>query len=193
MRLASVPALLLVALTAGPAGAADTPKIRPAEWAQPVVGSVLGNFCQVSPDLYRSEQPGSSAIPDLKTIGVRTLLNLRHYHNDSERFAQYGLVMLHYPMDAGSASIPDLIKVLRAFRTAQKPVLIHCWHGSDRTGFIVAGYRIVFMNWTPGQAVEELRLGGFGYHQTTFPDIARTLESMDVVAVKQAVLGPAAE
>lgn len=185
--------ILIFSLLALTVRAADTPRVRPAEWAQPVVGSVLSNFCRVNADLYRSEQPGPDSISDLKSIGVRTLLSLRHYHNDSAAFERNGLTLLHHPMDAGSASIADLIKALRLLQAAEKPVLVHCWHGSDRTGFVVAGYRVVFMNWTPEQAVEELRLGGFGYHESTFPEIARTLKAMDVVAVRKAVLEPAAK
>ena len=153
-----------------------------------MVGASLDNFCQVSAELYRSEQPDMASLPDLRTFGVQTLLNLRHYHDDAPDFEKGGLALLHYPMDAGSVSIPDLVKVLRMFRAAKKPVLVHCWHGSDRTGFVVAGYRIVFMDWTPEQAVEELRLGGFGYHAATYPNIVRILKGMDVAAVKKAVL-----
>ena len=180
--------LLLAFLFAVNLAGAETPRLRPADWARPVVGSVLDNFCQVSPELYRSEQPVAASLPDLQAFGVATLLNLRHYHDDDPAFGQRGLELLHYPMDAGSVSIPDLVKVLRLFRAAKKPVLVHCWHGSDRTGFVVAGYRIVFLNWTPEQAIAELRLGGFGYHAATYPNIVRELRGMDVAAVRKAVL-----
>jgi len=57
----------------------------------------------------------------------------------------------------------------------------------------ILGYRIVFMNWTPEQAIDELRHGGFGYHASTYPNIVKTLRAMDVTAVKQAVFEPPAD
>lgn len=63
--------------------AADAVKVRPGNWAQPIVGSSLGNFYKVSDELYRSEQPSASDIPDLKAFGIKTILSLRHYYHDS--------------------------------------------------------------------------------------------------------------
>ena len=91
-------------------------------------------------------------------------------------------------MGAGSVSASDLVTALKLLNKAEKPVLVHCWHGSDRTGFVVAGYRIVFQNWTRQAAIEELRLGGFGYHSKAYPNIIKTLEEMDIEAVRKAVL-----
>jgi len=175
--------LLLLTLSC----AAGGPRVRPDQRAQPVLESKLDNFYRVSDDLYRSEQPGAADIPDLKALGIRTVFSLRHYHSDTPAFEQAGIAALHFKMDAGSVTIPELIAVLRQIDAARKPLLVHCWHGSDRTGFVVAGYRIVFMNWSPAEAVEELRLGGFGHHETTFPNIAKTLLEMDVAAVCTAV------
>lgn len=73
---------------------ADLPKVRPSDWAQPVVGSPLGNFCRVSDDLYRSEQPTRSDIPDLKAMGIRSVLSLRHYHSDAKEFERAGIARL---------------------------------------------------------------------------------------------------
>lgn len=167
--------------------AAENPKIRPASWAQPVISSSLENFYRVSDDLYRSEQPKPSDIADLKQLGIRSIVSLRQYHQDSIEFAHAGITSIQYQMDAGSVSETNLVEVLRAIRKAQKPVLVHCWHGSDRTGFIVAGYRMVFMDWTADQAIEELRLGGFGYHGAFYPNITESLKKMDIKAVKKAV------
>lgn len=163
------------------------PKVRPVEWAQPVIGSTLENCYRVSADLFRSEQPGKGDIPDLKALGVRSLINLTQVRGAAAAFEQNGFHLVHQPMSAGSASVSDLVAVLRQLRAVEKPALVYCWHGSDRTGFIVAGYRMVFQDWTPETAIEELRLGGFGFHGSTYPNIIRTLQEMDIAAVKKAV------
>jgi len=170
---------------------AETVKIRPGDWAQPIVASSLGNFYRVSDELYRSGQPTAADIPDLKALGIKSVLSLRHYWRDSREFERADMSSIQYKMDASSLSVADLIAVLRLIRTAPKPILLHCWRGSDRTGFIVAGYRMVFMNWNPTEAVDELRLGGFGYHESSYPNIARMLRGMDVTAVRQAVFNDA--
>lgn len=168
-------------------GAAETVKDRPANWAQPVADSSLGNFYRVSDDLYRSEQPTPADIPELQRVGIRTVLSLRHYHHDSRKFDEAHLASLQCRMDAGSVSIPELIEVLRLIRTSPKPVLVHCWHGSDRTGFVVAGYRMVFMGWTADAAIDELKRGGFGYHAFFYPNVIKALRAMNVAEVRQAV------
>jgi protein tyrosine/serine phosphatase len=43
-------------------------------------------------------------------------------------------------------------------------VLLHCYHGSDRTGASVAMYRIIFENWSIENAVQEMKYGSYGYH-----------------------------
>lgn len=169
-------------------GAADFPMERPSNWAQPMINAAIGNLHKVSNDIYRAEQPEEKDIPDLERMKIRTLLNLRGHHKDDASFEKKGFNLLHYKMSAGSVSVNDLVAALKLLHKAEKPVLIHCWHGSDRTGFVVAGYRIVFQNWTREAAIEELRLGGFGYHSRSYPNIVKTLERMDVDALKKSVL-----
>jgi len=184
------PFLFWTILVLAAAQAADTPKVRPPTWAQPVLLTTLDNLYRVSDDLFRSEQPRIEDIASLKALGVRTVLSLRHYHNDSEEFEREGIRAAHYRMDAGTVSEKDLIAVLHLIQDSPKPVLLHCWHGSDRTGFIVAGYRMVMMNWSAEQAVEEMRLGGFGFHESYYQNIITTLAKIDVQAVRKAVLSP---
>jgi protein tyrosine phosphatase (PTP) superfamily phosphohydrolase (DUF442 family) len=178
--------LLFVLLAVALCGA-DAPGGRPATWAQPVALASLTNCYRVGADLYRSEQPAPSDIKDLTSIGIKSVLSLRHYHHDPAGLNRAGIATLQYPVDAGSLTVSDLIKILQLIRDAPKPVLVHCWHGSDRTGLAVAGYRMVFMNWSKADAIAELCLGGFGYHEKIYPDIVRVLTDLDVAAVRAAV------
>ena len=168
--------------------AAGEVRVRPGTWAQPVIGTSLENFFRINADLYRSEQPTRAEIPDLKKFGIKSILSLRQYHTDPREFQRAGIATFEHRMDAGRVSVADLIAALKLIQSAPKPVLLHCWHGSDRTGFVVAGYRMVFMNWTADQAIDELDKGGFGFHETFYPNIIRTLKTIDVTAVRKAVL-----
>jgi len=175
-----------------PAVAAPSPGRRPAEWAQPVADTTLGNCFRVSADLFRSDQPHARDLAALQRLGVKSLLNLRQHHADDRRFARAGLVLLGEGMRAGDVTVDELVRALRTFRAAPKPVLVHCWHGSDRTGFFVAGYRIVCQGWSREAAIDELRRGGFGFHAFWYPGIVRRLAALDVVQVRRRVFAPEA-
>ncbi len=181
-------ALVLSAIAA--TARAAPPAARPAEWAQPVADTTLGNCFRVSAELFRSDQPHGGDLPALQALGIRTLLNLRQHHADDPRFARAGLILLDEGMSAGDVSVEGLVRALRQFRAAPTPVLVHCWRGSDRTGFFVAGYRIVCQGWSADAAIEELRRGGYGYHASWYPNIVRVLRALDVEAARRRVFAP---
>jgi tyrosine-protein phosphatase SIW14 len=164
------------------------PRPRPAEWATPVISTSLGNAFKVSDDLYRCEQPGKDDITDLRSLGVRTILNLRNYHSDPPELGREGIALLVQHMEADEVTVADIVSALRQFRVAQKPVIVHCWHGSDRTGVFVASYRIVFQNWTREAALDEFRHGGFGYHEKWFPNLIRLLGAIDTQELRRRVM-----
>ena len=100
---------------------------------------------------------------------------------------QAGFTLLVQRMEADDLTIDDLVSGLRLLRDAPKPVLVHCWHGSDRTGSLVAAYRIVFQDWTREAALDELRHGGFGYHERWFPNIIKLFEALDPAELRRRV------
>ena len=168
--------------------AADGPRERPAAWATQLINTTLENVYRVSADLSRCEQPGKADIADLHALKIASILNLREHHTDSPAFAAAGFKLLLQRMEADEITVADLVAALRQFRSALKPVVVHCWHGSDRTGSVVAAYRIVFQNWTPAAALDELRHGGYGYHEKTFPNIMTLFEALDPADLRKRVL-----
>ena len=40
---------------------------------------------------------------------------------------------------------------------AKRPVFVHCKHGADRTGTMVAFYRILFEGWSKDEAIREMK------------------------------------
>ena len=73
----------------------------------------------------------------------------------------------------------DIEECLRIIKRAPKPVLVHCMHGSDRTGTIVAAYRILEQGWSPDDAIAELKEPRFGYHSNVYPYIPNLLKGID--------------
>jgi len=167
------------------ASACAEPRVRPPEWAQPMIGVELGNFYRVSDELYRSRQPDDEEMEQLKAMGIRSVLNLREYHSDDGKAKNTGIVLYRVAMNAGEINDALVEKALDDIAAAPKPILVHCWHGSDRTGAIVAMYRMVFQNWPRQQAIDEFLNGGFGYHKNFYPNIERYLETVDINRFKQ--------
>lgn len=183
MRIIAIYLILVVGVIAQPAA-----RERPANWAVPVINTSLENLYRVGAELYRCEQPDKKDIPDLKALGIQSILNLRRYNSDPKELTAAGFVPLLQRMEADDLTVNDLVAALRLIKDAPKPVLVHCWHGSDRTGSVVAAYRIVFQGWTPAAALDELRFGGFGYHEKTFPNIITLFETLDAGLLRQQVL-----
>ncbi len=162
---------------------------RPAAWARPIVDKHLENFYQVSPWLYRAAQPYKPGFQALPVHGIGEVLDLRLYHRDVP--AVDAPLNLHQaPLFASLLNQQQVIKALNVIANARKPILVHCLHGSDRTGLVVAMYRVVCQNWSKQQALDELQHGNFGFH-SVFSNIPAFIENADIQQWRQWVQGPA--
>jgi len=168
---------------------AASPQPRPETWAQPIQSKNLKNFYKLDNHVYRSAQPDEEAYGYLRSLGIKSILNLRDYHKDDPDAERFGLKLYEVDMDAGKIRSSDVVTALRIIRQADGPILIHCWHGSDRTGTISAMYRIVFQNWTKEDAIDELMHGGYGYH-ALYKNIPAYVRQADVDVIKKQVFAP---
>ena len=159
-------------------------KTRPISWATPIIGTELENLYQVDFGIYRSAQPDEDDFKNLSGLGIKEILNLRQYHSDDEAL-EYGFKVHRIKMNAGSVSEQDLLQALKIIVNRKAPILIHCWHGADRTGVTVATYRIVMQGWTKEQALDEMINGGYGYHQNFYPELVDLIKSLDIAKMKQ--------
>ena len=138
---------------------------RPQHW-----GTVLNptdNFYQISEHVIRSEQPTAELIPQLKAHHINVVINLRSRNADLDVLASSGFKLVHLPIHTWAMSREDLLQVMRQVQQAKaldQKVLIHCYHGSDRTGASIAMYRIIFENWKIEDALSEMKYGGYGFH-----------------------------
>jgi tyrosine-protein phosphatase SIW14 len=167
--------------------ASADPRVRPTLWAQPVLETGLSNIYQVDSGLYRSEQPERESLQQLAKVGIQEILNLRGYHSDKEAAENLPFVLHSVEMDAATVTPEQLITALRVIKQKKGSLLVHCWHGSDRTGTVIAAYRIIFQNWPKKQAIDEMVNGGYGYHGSVYPNLVDLLENLDVATVKAAV------
>jgi tyrosine-protein phosphatase SIW14 len=163
-------------------------RVRPVEWAQPMLGLELGNFYRLSDEVYRSSQPDDEEMVALEGMGMRSVLNLREFHSDTDEARDTRLELYRVPVNAGDVDDDFVISALQVIAKAEKPILIHCWHGSDRTGVVSAMYRMVFQGWPRERAIDEFVSGGYGYHASFYPNIERYLETVDIEAIRRQVV-----
>jgi tyrosine-protein phosphatase SIW14 len=143
------------------------------------------NLYRINDSLYRCEQPSRKGFILIDSIGIKTVINLRQRKTDNYKIKKTGLALVNVPMNAWTISYTDIVAGMRVIKSAKKPALVHCKHGADRTGCIVAIYRIVNCGWTRENAIKEFRYGGFHYHEKSFPNILQLLETVDIAQLKK--------
>ncbi len=136
----------------------------------------LPNFAQVNANLYRGGQPTENGIKELAKMGVKTIIDLRGEDKNAEReklWAQkagirFIVVNLSNWFKPKTEDIEGVIKDVDA--AENQPVFVHCKRGADRTGTVLAIYRISHDNWTAKQAIDEAKRFDFGWWQFLMKD-----------------------
>jgi len=166
---------------------------RPAAWAQPVTIPGVPNMFKVNEFLYRSAQPTWKGMQNLEKFGIRTIINLRWLHSDKDELKGTYLNYKTCRAKAWHIENEDVIWFLRIITNMcngvckdNVPFLVHCQHGADRTGCMVAMYRIVVQGWTREEALKELEEGGFGYH-SIWQNIPKYLRRVNVDKIKAGI------
>lgn len=146
------------------------------------------NLYKITPELYRSGQPTPQGFANLQAMGVRTVLNMREYHDDARKARHTNLNLLRYPVGTSDVTEQDVENCLRMLLAAPKPAVLHCWHGSDRTGIVVAAWRILFEGWTVGQAEAEFRIPAYGHHDFWYGNLVKLMREIDWPAMRNRLM-----
>jgi protein tyrosine phosphatase (PTP) superfamily phosphohydrolase (DUF442 family) len=120
----------------------------------------LVNFAVVDEHLLRGAQPSAAGIQTLKALGVKMIVDLtlpdalgQAEKSEAER---NGLVYTNMPLvSVARPTTNEVASILSTITNAPGRVFIHCQAGKDRTGTIVACYRILKDRWTTEQALSE--------------------------------------
>ncbi len=140
------------------ATAADTVEIKPPQHVR--------NFGEVNQNVLRGGLPTDEALRELRAFGVSLILDLRENGPASlheKQFAEnLGMRYEHIPLSRFKApSVSDIkhaLSVLLGDPTAK--VFVHCLRGKDRTGTVIACYRIQHDGWDPQKALQEAKSYG---------------------------------
>lgn len=120
----------------------------------PITDDDICDFHKVDSDLYRGSRPKCSGYVKLAQLGIRTIVNLQ---GASERDLQncerklpgiafrFHVVSVHMTYtEIGLTGVPDekLRRLFAEMQGAPKPLFVNCKLGKDRTGAVVALYRM---------------------------------------------------
>jgi tyrosine-protein phosphatase SIW14 len=129
--------------------------------------AALPRFCVVDAALMRGGQPSESGLKELRDKGIKTIINLRHndttVKDEGKEAEKLGLNYVSIPLDGihkpSAAAIEQFLKVAQDPKA--QPVFVHCEHGEDRTGVMVAIYRQEACKWKADMAYQEALFNGF--------------------------------
>jgi protein tyrosine/serine phosphatase len=116
---------------------------------------------EVAPGLYRGGQPSEEGIAWLKAKGIKTVVNLRHFHGDRERRHVEAAGLAYHRIALESSDAPSAAQVARFLELVRdltlRPLYVHCKHGVDRTGAMMAVYRMEEEGWSNADAFAEMK------------------------------------
>ena len=124
------------------------------------------NFHQIAPGVYRSNQPSGRQLEAInRRLGLRTVVNLRgkslqsFYLFEAEVCAKHAIHLINHTMSATLApSLDRLEHLIEVLQTAEKPMLIHCKSGADRTGLAAVLYLLLIEKRPFAEARRQLSL-----------------------------------
>lgn len=125
------------------------------------------NAFQVNASLFRGAQPSASGLAELAKLGITIVVNLRESgpEVESERRQAEALGLRYVSIPVGGWSAPTMKQVAEFLtllrRSPGEKIFVHCHRGRDRTGVMIAAWRIAERHWTAGQAIREMRSAGF--------------------------------
>jgi len=124
----------------------------------------IGNFGEVTPTLFRGAQPTEKGFEALAKMGVHIVVDARGNRSNSEgkevrRLGmQYVAIPWHCPFPRDDV-FARFLKLLQD--NPKKRVFVHCRLGDDRTGMMIAAYRMAVEGWSADDAMLEMQHFGF--------------------------------
>ena len=121
------------------------------------------NFHKVCDDAYRASQPSPSDLRFYKNKGIKAVLNLRGFAQQSyalfeeDSCKKLGLELISVPLSSSFAPQSEkLLEIVDIMEKIPKPFVLHCKSGADRAGLVSAIYLIVQKKLSVTEAKKQL-------------------------------------
>jgi tyrosine-protein phosphatase SIW14 len=143
-------------------------------------GKGVPNFGEVTPTLYRGGLLKKQGLKALKQIGINVVIDNRRDDKREKKLVEdlgmeYVAIPWHCPWPKDEV-FARFLKVVHDNRG--KKIFVHCRLGDDRTGMMVAAYRMAEEHWTAEEAMNEMRSFGFTHsHHYICPSLAKYEET----------------
>ena len=144
-------------------------------WAASVDSRCLPHFYQVDNHVFRGAQPTAEGWKDLAKMGVQVVVDLRQdgeargeHWIKSERAAveAAGMRYISLPMDGWARPDNRTVALALAELHSADKVFVHCRAGKDRTGTVIACYRMTADHWNNERALDEANSDGMNPLET---------------------------
>ncbi|MGI8958693.1 MAG: fused DSP-PTPase phosphatase/NAD kinase-like protein [Bryobacteraceae bacterium] len=127
------------------------------------------NFAEVNEHLYRGGAPTNIGLKELAAMHVSMIIDLREpgEGTDFEKHAVAALGMQYVniplrPFSAPSQEQIDQVLSLLLHKDSER-IFLHCRRGKDRTGTVIACYRMQHDGWDKRAAILEARKHGMSF------------------------------
>jgi len=157
----------------------------------------VGNFEKVNEHVYRGAQPTEQGFQNLAKLGILTVIDLQETGSPrsmaEEKWVKAaGMNYISVPMEGmQTPSDRSIAKVLAVLEdTSTGPVFVHCHRGADRTGGVIACYRIEHDHWANDKALHEARSMGMSWYQLAIQSYVRNYRPATPVVVEAAASAP---
>jgi tyrosine-protein phosphatase SIW14 len=156
----------------------------------------IKNFHQVNEHLYRGAQPTDAGLQYLATIGVKTVIDLREADERAQAeesvVTAAGMKYVNVPMtDLTPPTDADITRILGILENdSDGAVFVHCKRGADRTGAVIAAYRIDHDRWDNARALSEAKSDGMGLFQFPRESFIRAFQPRTIEAKADAKTTP---
>jgi tyrosine-protein phosphatase SIW14 len=128
----------------------------------------IPNSGKINDHLYRGAQPKAQGLPELKKLGITTVVDLRgenkeRIEQERKQAESLGMRFVNIPVSGWAPpSDAQVVQFLSLFRDdPNQKIFVHCRFGDDRTGVFVATYRMAIEKWPTEQALHEMFFFGF--------------------------------
>jgi len=132
------------------------------------------NFGQVTPTLYRGGQPSARGFEKLAQMGIDMVVDTGQSKRDEKLIKNLRMAYISLPWHCPFPKDEVFERFLKITReNPGKKIFVHCRLGDDRTGMMIAAYRIGQQGWTAQEAMQEMHEFGFrGVHHLMCPGLA---------------------